>query len=189
MDKKDIRNCFLLVLLGAICFLPFLGAVHLFDWDEINFAEASREMIETGNYMRVTIDYQPFWEKPPLFFWLQVMSMKMWGVNEFAARFVNAIFGILTLLVAYIVEKKLYDRTFGFLWAATFADHFTFFQIRNNRLFSISLFLSITLIASGYYHRKSAAASGVWNRRSAERSCVLSKDGAFLMIAFTIFIY
>ena len=52
-----------------------LGNVHLFDWDEINFAESAREMIESGDYLRVQINYLPFWEKPPFFFcyfWLPV---------------------------------------------------------------------------------------------------------------------
>ena len=65
-----------LLLLGAVFFIPLLGTGHLFDWDEINFAESAREMIASGNYSRVQIDYAPFWEKPPLFFWLQVLCMK-----------------------------------------------------------------------------------------------------------------
>lgn len=48
-----------LILISAIFFfIPFLGSGHLFDWDEINFAESAREMIVTGNYSRVQIDYQ-----------------------------------------------------------------------------------------------------------------------------------
>ena len=45
---------------SAFFFLPFLGNVHLFDWDEINFAESAREMIVSGNYSRVQIDFKPF---------------------------------------------------------------------------------------------------------------------------------
>ena len=59
-----------IVILGYfVLFIPFLGQVHLFDWDEINFAEASREMIVTGDWLNVQINYEPFWEKPPLFIW------------------------------------------------------------------------------------------------------------------------
>jgi len=64
----DVRNRLLVLVLGACLFIPFLGRVHLFDWDEINFAEAGREMMVSGNYLQVQIDYKPFWEKPPLFF-------------------------------------------------------------------------------------------------------------------------
>jgi len=63
----DVRNRLLVLVLGACLFIPFLGRVHLFDWDEINFAEAGREMMVSGNYLQVQIDYKPFWEKPPLF--------------------------------------------------------------------------------------------------------------------------
>jgi len=85
--------------------------VHLFDWDEINFAESAREMIVSGNFSRVQIDFHPFWEKPPLFFWMQVLSMKAFGINEFAARFPNAVIGIFTLLTLYFTGKRLYDES------------------------------------------------------------------------------
>jgi 4-amino-4-deoxy-L-arabinose transferase-like glycosyltransferase len=47
----------IITLFSALLFIPFLGAVHLFDWDEINFAEAAREMILTQNYSRVQINF------------------------------------------------------------------------------------------------------------------------------------
>ena len=98
----------LIILTGIVLFFPFLGKVPLFDWDEINFAESAREMIRTGDYLTVKINYLPFWEKPPLFIWMQVLSMKLIGVSEFSARFPNAVGGIITLLVIYAVGKKLY---------------------------------------------------------------------------------
>ncbi|MBK8051835.1 MAG: hypothetical protein IPK35_00800 [Saprospiraceae bacterium] len=79
MGKPDIvsRYWHILMILGmSVFFFAGLGHVHLFDWDEINFAESAREMIHTGNYLSVQINYQPFWEKPPLFFWMQAISMK-----------------------------------------------------------------------------------------------------------------
>ncbi len=107
--------------LGALFFLPFLGGVHLFDWDEINFAECSREMLLTKDYLRVYINFEPFWEKPPLYFWLQALSMAMFGVGEYAARFPNAICGILTLVLLYRIGRFLHhsDR-FGIIWALAY---------------------------------------------------------------------
>jgi 4-amino-4-deoxy-L-arabinose transferase-like glycosyltransferase len=97
--KQDLR---LLALICALGFLPLLGAAPLFDWDEINFAESAREMLVTGDFFRVQVNFQPFWEKPPLFFWLQALMMKLFGVNEFAARLPNALFGVLTVLTLYV---------------------------------------------------------------------------------------
>ena len=107
-------------LLGSLFFMPFLGGVHLFDWDEVNFAEISREMIVTNDFLSIQVNYQPFFEKPPLFFWIQVISMKLFGINEFAARFPNAIVGIITLMVLYRMGLFLFDRRFGFIWAMAY---------------------------------------------------------------------
>lgn len=106
----------LIILTGALLFIPFIGGIHLFDWDEVNFAESAREMIVTRDYLTVNINFIPFWEKPPLFIWFQVLSMKIFGINEFAARFPNAICGIFTLLYLYTTGRRLIDRSFGFLW-------------------------------------------------------------------------
>ena len=73
-----------LVAAAMLLFVPGLGAVHLFDWDEINFAEISREMLLLDDFSRVHVDFRPFWEKPPLFFWMQVGAMELFGVGEFA---------------------------------------------------------------------------------------------------------
>lgn len=108
---------FIVVVVAAILFVPFLGNVHLFDWDEINFAECAREMIATGDYLRPQIDFQPFWEKPPLFIWMQVLSMKMFGVNEYAARFPNAIIGILTLATIFYAGKRIVHERMAAWWA------------------------------------------------------------------------
>lgn len=102
-----------LLLLAAGGFLGFLGQPPLFDWDEINFAEAAREMLITGNFLQVQIDFQPFWEKPPLFFWLQSLAMSWFGVGAYAARFPNAIIGILTIFFLYQTGSRWRNELFG----------------------------------------------------------------------------
>lgn len=109
-----------ILISSAILFIPFLGQVHLFDWDEINFAESAREMIASHDFMTVQINYIPFWEKPPLFIWMQVLSMKTFGISEFAARLPNAICGILTLLLLFHLGRKMVDFHFGLTWTALY---------------------------------------------------------------------
>src|SRR5258708_16491839 len=111
----------LIALFAALLFIPFLGRVHLFDWDEINFAEASREMIKMDDYTRVYIDFKPFWEKPPMFFWMQSTAMKIFGVTEFASRLPNALCGIVTLIVAFCFARRIYDPRFGILSALAYS--------------------------------------------------------------------
>ena len=121
MQLNKTTTILLITILAALLFIPFLGRVHLFDWDEINFAECSREMIKMDDYTRVYVDFKPFWEKPPMFFCMQSTAMKVFGVNEFAARFPNAICGIITLVTIFLCGSRIYDRKLGLLWALAFA--------------------------------------------------------------------
>ena len=118
--KPLLRNQLLIGLVAALFFIPFLGNVHLFDWDEINFAECAREMLINHEYGRVYINFQPFWEKPPFFIWLQVLSMQVFGVGEFAARFPDALCGIITLVLLYRIGTRLKNNTFGLIWAGLY---------------------------------------------------------------------
>ena len=120
--NSDIKAYAFIILTASLLFIPFIGNMPLFDWDEINFAECAREMVVTHNYSDVQLYFQPFWEKPPLFIWLQALSMNLFGVSEFSARFPNALCGIITLLVLYRCGKALNDRKFGLTWAFVYAS-------------------------------------------------------------------
>jgi 4-amino-4-deoxy-L-arabinose transferase-like glycosyltransferase len=111
----------LITVLALGLTLPFIGMSHLFDWDEVNFAEAAREMLLTGDYTFVQINFKPFWEKPPLFIWMQAVSMGMFGVNEFAARLPNAICASVTLVLLFNIGNNLVSKNFGLLWTLVFA--------------------------------------------------------------------
>lgn len=112
MNGRAVPHRILAALSALLLWLPGLGAVPLFDWDEINFAEVSREMVISGQYLQPTINFQPFWEKPPLFFWLQALCYHLWGINEFAARLPNALCGLVTLVWMVRTAPGL-----GSLWA------------------------------------------------------------------------
>ncbi len=148
----------LLVITGAILFLPFLGKVHLFDWDEINFAECAREMIAAKQYFLVTINYLPFWEKPPLFIWMQALSMKLFGISDYAARFPNAICGILTMLVLFKVGTTWKDRRFGLLWVLVYIGsllpHFYFKSGIIDPWFNLFIFSGVYFFIRFQMHKK-----------------------------------
>ena len=117
---SPVRIQVIIVVSALLLFLPGLGAVHLFDWDEINFAEIAREMISTGDWSRPQIEFKPFYEKPPLFMWMQALGMSVFGVGEFAARFPNVICGAITLLVLYRIGSREQGNTFGLLWVLAY---------------------------------------------------------------------
>jgi 4-amino-4-deoxy-L-arabinose transferase-like glycosyltransferase len=136
-------------VISALFLLPFMGSVHLFDSDETNYAESAREMIVSGDYLTVQIDFEPFPEKPPLFFWLQALSMKVFGINEFAARLPNVICGILSLSMLYFFGRRIYGHRFGLLWILSYgAAILPFFFFRSGIIdpwFNLFIFLGIAL--------------------------------------------
>lgn len=148
------RDILIIAVLSALLFIPFIGNVHLFDWDEINFAECSREMIETGDYLRVHIDYEPFWEKPPLFFWFQAASMHIFGINEFAARLPNAIAGVVTLVLLYLIGNRISGRVFSLFWVIAYAGSILpFFYFKSgiiDPLFNLFMFLAVYYLYKRY---------------------------------------
>jgi len=149
--NKTRSYSILIALLCTALFLPFLGAVHLFDWDEINFAECAREMIVSNNYSVVTINFLPFWEKPPFFIWLQALSMNVFGINEFAARLPNALCGIITAVVLFNIGTKIKNNKFGLLWVLTyigsFLPHFYFKSGIIDPWFNLFIFLGTYFMA------------------------------------------
>lgn len=152
---------------GCVVYIPFFGSSQLFDWDEINFAESAREMLVTGDYLSVQINFQPFWEKPPIFMWLQVLSFQVFGTftenawtsMEFAARFPNALVGIATLLILFRLGKKHVSDAFGHLWAFSYLAAFTPHVYASSGiidpLFNLFIFLGIYSYSQFYAHQQS----------------------------------
>lgn len=147
MNRRELMIQLAIVIFGAILFLPGLGGVRLFDWDEINFAESAREMLLTGDLLNVQINFESFWEKPPLFIWMQALCMKIFGVNEMAARLPNAIAGIVTLLLLFNIGKRVGGERFGLLWTILYAcSFFPFFYFKSGIIdpwFNLFIFLGI----------------------------------------------
>lgn len=146
MNAHNLFRYSLILVIGGLLFIPMLGKVHLFDWDEINFAECAREMIVSGDYLRVQVDFLPFWEKPPLFIWLQAASMRLFGIGEFSARLPNAVTGVATLLVLYYAGKRIVNEKMAMVWvllyAATWLPHFYFKSGIIDPLFNLWIFLA-----------------------------------------------
>ena len=71
-----------------------MGGLGLTDRDEGSNAEAAREMLETGDWISPTLNYEPRFAKPAFVYWLIGGSYSLFGINEFAARFPSAISGL-----------------------------------------------------------------------------------------------
>ncbi len=164
LRQEDRKEIVFFALCGLASFLPFIGRNYLFDWDEINFGEAAREMIVSGDYLTVQIGFEPFWEKPPLFFWLQSLSFHVFGINEFAARLPNALLGIAVIPSLYVTGTRILGRTFGRFAAgiffATLLSHAYFKTGIIDPVFNFFIFLALFKLLSFEISRKEDSQSG-----------------------------
>src|ERR1700675_3225474 len=111
--------------------LFFVGAVLLYsignwslpliDRDEPRFAEASREMRQSGDFLipRLNGDYR--FDKPPLIYWCQVLSYDVLGENDFAARFPSAVFAALAGVAPWIFATRICGPRVGAWSGVVFA--------------------------------------------------------------------
>ena len=100
----------LLILSGLLFFLG-LGDMGLTDRDEGRNAEAGREMFESGDRLTPTFNDELRVAKPVFLYWLMEQSYRLFGVNEFAARFPSALFGVGLILIHYLFLVHQRDRT------------------------------------------------------------------------------
>jgi 4-amino-4-deoxy-L-arabinose transferase-like glycosyltransferase len=113
-----IRPLHLLVLFAAIAIIDSLGndTLPLIDRDEPRFAEASREMRQSGDFVipRVNGDYR--FDKPPLIYWCQVGTALLLGESDFSVRFPSVLFAAATAVLTAIWGARLYGPRIG-LWS------------------------------------------------------------------------
>ena len=144
------------VLLLAAIALPYcldLGSSSLWDTNEAFYAETPREMIVSGDYLTPMFNYQPRTQKPPLTYWLVLLSYKVFGVNERAVRIPGALAAVGILYFTYRMGLLLFSR-----WAAVAAAVMTGTTARIfilARKLPIDIILIFWLAGTAYFVLKS----------------------------------
>src|SRR5262249_29510679 len=107
----------LIAAVWALACLPNLGGPTLWDMDEGLNATAAREMLDSGNLVVPTFNYQLRTAKPALLYWLQAGGYRLLGVNETAARLPSALAALLALLATYELGRSALGRGAALLGA------------------------------------------------------------------------
>jgi len=135
-----------LVLLFGFSFFHSLGEAPLLNPDEGRYAEVSREMIESGDFITPHLDYVVYLEKPPLCYWLNALSFMAFGENEFGARFFSALAGLAGILLTWHIGRRVFGRRMGMLSALTLGTSIGY--LAQGRLAIIDMLLTFLLTAS-----------------------------------------
>jgi 4-amino-4-deoxy-L-arabinose transferase-like glycosyltransferase len=99
------RVWFFLFLAITAFYLYGLGAVPLVGPDEPRYAQVAREMLARHDLITPTLGGLPWFEKPPLLYWMMMASYRVFGVSEFSARLGPMICGLLTGVFVYWIAR------------------------------------------------------------------------------------
>ena len=134
-----------LLLLAALTFFAGLGRGAITDSDEAFYAESSREMVASGDWVTPYYNYEPRFQKPVLYYWLTSATYLATGATETGARLWAALAGVGLVLVTAACGRRWYDETTGLLAAAIVATNFGYFSIGRMALPDLPLTFCITL--------------------------------------------
>ncbi len=147
----------LFTIFGLLCFCGMIffygiGSYALMDVDETRYVSMARDMFHSKDYMTLYLNGNYFFEKPPLYFWGEVLSFLGFGtVNEFTARVPVALYGTLSTLLLYFVGRKVVSRKYGVVSALILATSVEFLILAKYAILDILLATCVEFaIMSGF---------------------------------------
>lgn len=142
--------------------LVTLGLYPLTDDTEARYAEISRVMLESGEWITLQIQpEQPFWGKPPLYAWLTSASFAMFGIDEFSARLPHFLLSLVVLALLWRMvrdEKSPEEAVFALV---ILASTVMFFIAAGAVMTDMGLVLSTTLAMVSFW-RSVRTDGGYW---------------------------
>lgn len=102
------------------------------DVDAAQYASISREMKDSGSYLKVLHRGNNYLDKPPLLFWLSAFSFQLFGVSNAAYKLPTFLFTLLGVYSTYRIGTLLYNRTTGIVAAVILYTTQAFFLFNND---------------------------------------------------------
>ncbi len=149
-DHAPLLMRLTLIFLSAIALFYSLGDRLLRTWDESIYAEIAKEMALRHSWLTPHWNYQPWFEKPPLFMWLTAIMFRLFGVSELSARAVGALCGIATIWLTFEIGRRLMDDRGGFAAAIILMTNGNFILVSRFGAIDVPLAFCITLAAYAY---------------------------------------
>jgi 4-amino-4-deoxy-L-arabinose transferase-like glycosyltransferase len=127
-----------------------LGRATLWEPDEPRFAEATRQMFQRGDFVTPYFDGVPRFEKPILFYWLQVPAFALVGATPLAARLPAALAGIGSVLLLYLLASRMTSPRAAFVAALVLATVFRFVTMARQGLTDVPVLFFILAALYGF---------------------------------------
>ena len=104
----------LLCLLFQARHLHLTGFEHRSN-DEYLYFKSTHEMLQSGDFLSPTFFGENRFEKPILFYWLILLSYKIFGISWVAARSISVFFAFLSVLFTWLISRQFFDERISFL--------------------------------------------------------------------------
>jgi 4-amino-4-deoxy-L-arabinose transferase-like glycosyltransferase len=148
----------ILIALAALLHIATIGSGDLYSQTEGQYAGAAREMVETHQWLMPTNDGAPRLQKPPLLYWLIIVSFKLFGVNAAAARLPVALAVVASTALIFLIGEKLTNYWRGFIAGLIYLSLCGTFLLARivmpEPLVSALIAGAIFCGVSGYQHRR-----------------------------------
>lgn len=117
---------FQLIFICLLYFLPGIASIPMLDRDSAHFAQASKQMLETGNYLKISFQDEPRHLKPPGIYWLQTLAVKTFSspqsISVWPYRIPALLSAILSVLLLFSAIKLCGSESTAFLAAVILAS-------------------------------------------------------------------
>ncbi|MBX9690552.1 MAG: glycosyltransferase family 39 protein [Candidatus Obscuribacterales bacterium] len=110
----------LVLAAGLIAYIPYLGSYGLLDPTDSFFLESGREILETNQFLLPVNNYQPWLDKPILFFWMVAYAYKFFGIHPFIGRLPAALSAVAAGLIIYAGCRPMLNRRYAAVAALIF---------------------------------------------------------------------
>jgi 4-amino-4-deoxy-L-arabinose transferase-like glycosyltransferase len=149
--RGDVLALLALCLLCLVLFFFRLGGHPLWDVDEGMHASTSKDIVLTHDWVTTRFNGQNFYDKTVLFNWFVSLSFLAFGFTEFAARFPAALLGFGTVIVTFLLGRRMLGTRAGLLAGAVLATSPEFIVLSRSVMHDISLAFFITLALAFFF--------------------------------------
>jgi len=139
----------LVAFLAIVMYFSKMGGTGLATWDDCYYAQKAKEIVQTGDWVTMHYNGTPSFDNPPFYMWATVLSYKVFGVSEFAAKFPSALMGVLTVVLTYLFVTYLFDHWLGLFAAVILATTTVFAKYARHAMFDVMLTFFVLLALFG----------------------------------------
>ncbi|OSS41852.1 Polymyxin resistance protein ArnT [Desulfurella amilsii] len=128
MDTQKKKLIFYSLFI-IICYFGLIWLMPYMDPDEARYVEIPREMMQLKHYIIPYLNYTVYLEKPPLYYWMNIIALKIFGFNDFAGRFWTVTISLLGIFLNYKFAKKVINKKTAFWSSLILASSLYYFLI------------------------------------------------------------